>query len=464
VRTTFGDFRLEIALLLLAIAIILPGPGDVAHAVPAFAVQTGQPCAACHIGAFGPQLTPFGRAFKIGGYTQGGGQGPEIPIAFTTIASFTHTDSAQPAPPADHFRDNNNFSLDQVSAYFAGRITPWSGAFIQGTYDGVAHTFNLDNTDIRPLTTVLQLGDKNLRVGISVNNGPTVEDPYNSTYAWSYPFVASALAPTPAAQPAVATALAGNSVGVTAYAWYDQSLYVEAGGYETQGPTLLHLTGTTLNGAPFGSTTGIAPYFRAAYEWNWKQQSAHLGGLIFHSDFNPATAAFTASSAMGRNGYTDVAVDAGYQFLGNQTHIFTAEGIYTHESQNLEGTFNAGQSSQTGNELQQIRLALTYYYKQTYGVTLGWQYTWGNANPLLNAPAPVNGSATGQPDSNAFMVEADWVPFGKSNSIAAPWVNLKLGIQATAYTSFNGGTSNYDGFGRSARANDTIFLFSWLAF
>jgi len=464
VRTPFDDFRLEIALTLLVVGTILSWPYGVAHAVPAFAVQTGQPCAACHIGAFGPQLTPFGRAFKIGGYTQGGGQGPEIPFALTAITSFTHTDTAQPAPPAADFRNNDNFSLDQVSAYFAGRITSWSGAFIQGTYDGIAHTFHLDNTDVRPLTTVLALGDQDLRVGISVNNNPTVQDPYNSTYAWGYPFVASALAPTPAAQPAVASALSGNSLGLTAYAWYDQSLYIEAGGYETQGPSLLHLTGTTLTGAPFGSTTGIAPYFRAAYEWNWKQQSAHLGGLIFHSDFNPATAAFSAGGAMGHNGYTDVAIDSGYQFLGNRTHIFTAEGIYTHENQNLEGAFNAGQSSQTGNELQQIRLALTYYYKQTYGVTFGWQYTWGNANPLLNAPAPVSGSANGKPNSSAFMVEADWVPFGKSDSIAAPWVNLKVGIQATAYASYNGGTTNYDGFGRSARANDTIFLFSWLAF
>ena len=40
-----------------------------AAAVPAFAVQTGQPCVACHVGGFGPQLTPYGRDFKIRGYT-----------------------------------------------------------------------------------------------------------------------------------------------------------------------------------------------------------------------------------------------------------------------------------------------------------------------------------------------------------------------------------------------------------
>src|SRR5450631_3507615 len=54
-----------------------------ARAIPNFASQTGQPCTACHVGAFGPQLTPFGRAFKMGGYTQQGGEGvaASIPLS-----------------------------------------------------------------------------------------------------------------------------------------------------------------------------------------------------------------------------------------------------------------------------------------------------------------------------------------------------------------------------------------------
>ena len=41
-----------------------------AHAVPSFARQTGADCAACHVGAYGPQLTPYGIKFKLGGYTE----------------------------------------------------------------------------------------------------------------------------------------------------------------------------------------------------------------------------------------------------------------------------------------------------------------------------------------------------------------------------------------------------------
>ena len=465
-RAAVRCLGLAIAAAIVAAAMILSVVLKPARAVPAFAQQTGQPCTACHIGGFGPQLTPYGRAFKIGGYTQAGGQGlaAHIPLAAMAISSFTHTNSAQPTPPAAHFGDNNNFALDQISLFLAGRATPWAGGFIQGTYDGVAHAFLLDNTDLRPFTTALSIKDANLRVGISVNNNPTVQDPYSSSFVWGYPFVASGLAPTPAAQPALAGALAGNSIGVTAYAWYDQHLYLEAGGYDTMGPTLLKITGGALGGAPFGAVRGIAPYVRAAYEWNWSHQSAHIGSIFLDSSFNPATGNFRADGSMGGNTYTDFAADAGYQFLGDGTHTFTAEGIYTFEREDLQGSFNMGASSQPHNDLQQVRLALTYYYRQTYGLTFAWQNTWGTANPLLYAPTPVTGSANGKPDSNAFIVEADWVPFGKAGSFGSPWVNLKLGLQYTAYTKFNGGTNNYDGFGRNANGNNTVFAFAWLAF
>ena len=53
----------SVGLLLIAMILILQRKP--AHALPSFAAQTGQPCTACHIGGFGPQLTPLGRAFKI---------------------------------------------------------------------------------------------------------------------------------------------------------------------------------------------------------------------------------------------------------------------------------------------------------------------------------------------------------------------------------------------------------------
>jgi hypothetical protein len=45
-----------------------------AYALPSFARQTGQPCGTCHTDF--PALTPFGRRFKLLGYTTGGGKFP----------------------------------------------------------------------------------------------------------------------------------------------------------------------------------------------------------------------------------------------------------------------------------------------------------------------------------------------------------------------------------------------------
>jgi hypothetical protein len=451
----FGGLAV-LATLMLAAAVRPSG------AVPSFAAQTGQPCSACHIGAFGPQLTPFGRSFKIGGYTQTGGQGPlaTIPLAGFVLNSFTHTNTAQPQPAAPDFGRNNNFALDQISLFFAGRITDYAGAFVQGTYDGVGHAFFLDNTDLR-MTTVLDANGRDLRVGLSVNNGPTVQDPYNSTFAWIFPFASSALAPTPAAQPLLAGGLIGNSIGSTVYAWYDRRLYVEGGLYNTYGPTLLSLTGQTLGP---GATANPAPYGRVAYEWNWDQQSAHVGAVLLYSNLSPANGERSVDTSFGRDSYTDVAIDGGYQFLGDGTHTATADAIVTHEDQNLKASTALGSSTGPNNHLNQIRLNLTYFYRNTYGLNLGWQDTWGNANPALFAPQPLSGSANGKPNSNSFIIEADWVPFGKENSWGRPLANLKLGIQYTIYTEFNGGTKNYDGFGDNASGNNTLFLFAWLAF
>ena len=186
-----------------------------ADALPSFAAQTGQPCQTCHIGSFGPQLTPFGREFKIEGYTMTGGEGlaSKIPTLAMVLGSFTNTAAAQPEGAAPHFGTNNNFAVDQVSLFFAGRIADFAGAFVQGTYSGVDRAFLLDNTDFK-LTTPLSLNDTELRIGTWINNGPTVQDPFNSTPVWMFPFATSALAPTPTAQTLLGgRQLVGNSLG-----------------------------------------------------------------------------------------------------------------------------------------------------------------------------------------------------------------------------------------------------------
>jgi hypothetical protein len=449
------------AALLLAGAAVVVVPRD-ARAVPSFAAQTGQPCESCHIGAYGPELTAFGRAFKLGGYVQTGGTGigAQIPLSAMFQGSFNATHSGQPGAAAPHYADNDNVTVDQISAFIGGRLTDYAGGMVQITYDGVGRAFLLDNTDLR-VTKPFVMGNAMVQLGIDVNNNPTVQDPYNSTYAWGYPYVSSALVPTPTASPLLAGALAGNVIGTTVYAWYDQSLYLEAGVYDAYGPSLLRYTGLAYGP---GSTAEPAPYLRAAYEWNWGVQSAHVGGIFMHADFNPATESYSSDGSQGHDSYTDYALDGGWQYLGTGKNIVSVMGIFDHEDTGLNGSYAVGAADPARASLNDMRVHATYYYQQSYGATVAWQENWGTANPGLYAPAPISGSANGKPDSTAFIFEADWVPFGKTGSWGGPWANLKLGAQYTLYTQFNGGTSNYDGFGRNASGNNSIYLFAWMIF
>ena len=472
-RASFGSAVLALGLAMLSLviaAVVLLVPRHAAQAVPDFALQTGQPCVACHVGGFGPQLTPFGRAFKIGGYTQAGGEGLQahIPISLMAIGSLTHTSQDLPQDAVTHhFNVNNNPAFDQASVFIAGRVTDNTGGLIQLTYSDIPNAFHVDNTDLRPYTTVVSAFGKDLRLGLSVNNNPTVQDPYNSTFAWGYPFVASGLAPTPAANPVLAGSFAANSIGITAYSWYDNHLYLEAGGYQNMGPTLLAKFGEALT---VGASQGIMPYVRAAYEWDWgNNNAAWIGGLYFSARVDPAVDPFTATGDFGQDYYADYGLDFGYQFLGDGRHRVVAQGIYVYEKQNLNASTTSFNSANGTNfspnyHLNQFRTNVAYWFQNTYGFTAAWQKTWGPANPVLYQPAEVTGSANNKPNSNAFILEADWVPFGKPDSWLRPWVNLKLGLQYTFYTQFNGGTKNYDGFGRNASGNNTIFMFAWMAF
>jgi len=446
------------SLLRLAAALgLVPLAGREAAALPVFAAQTGQPCSTCHVGSFGPQLTPLGRAFKLGGYTMNNGTGPgsRIPLAAMLLSSLNDTKARQPAPPAPGLGGNDNFVLDQISVFLAGRATDYAGGFVQATYDGVTHATRLDNTDLR-LTKPFSVLGQQLQVGLDVNNNPTVQDPFNTTPAWGFPFAQSAVVPLPAAQPLLSGAFAGNVVGLTAYAWLNQSIYAEAGGYKSLRPRWLGALGETA--AP-GLIESVAPYVRLAYETQWNGQDAEIGLLGLYAPLSE-----NHFGSPGSNIYYDYGFDASYQFLGSGKHVFSAYGLFVREAQSLNAALAAGSAARSRHDLNQLRLNASYYFDRSYGLTLGWVDTFGTRDALLYAPAPLTGSRTGRPDSKAFVAQADWTPFGKSDSWGAPWANLRLGLQYTAYLQFNGAASNYDGFGRNANGNDTIYAFAWLAF
>ena len=422
-----------------------------AQAVPAFSSQTGMACAQCHVGGFGPQLTAFGRTFKVGGYTFGDADN-RIPVSAMAIGSFSHSSSDVPALP--HFSDNDNFSLDQVSLFIAGRAVEHVGTFIQLTYDGVGRASAIDNADLR-FADDFTLGGSSVVAGVSINNNPGVQDPWNTLAAWSFPYTASAFLPSPAAGAQIDGALANQVYGMTAYAMIDDLVYVEAGGYRSFSKGWLNRMGEDVG----DRIDGFAPYWRVALQKTFGTNYVSAGFFGMHAPLYPG---FDRSN--GTDKYTDYGFDATFQGEDGD-NLFSINAAYIYEDQNLKASALAGDVGFASQSLKTLRVNASYYIAQKYGFTAGMFDISGDTDATrYSSGDPIDGSANGSPDSSGYIFQIDYTPFGTDYTGTSKYFNLRVGLQYTGYMQFNGGTTNYDGLGRDASDNNTIQAFTWIAF
>jgi hypothetical protein len=293
----------------LSAAVVTSEP---AQSLPSYARQTGQPCGTCHTDF--PALTPFGRRFKLLGYTTGGGKfrttpwlgaedfraaadrlrglvrasdpGQEEadkvwvpPVSMMAIAGYTHT-QAPLTPPSAPYSTNENWVLSPVSGFWGGAVTDHIGAFAQVTYnapgpggfsDPFGHTWTWDNTDVRYADETM-IGNVSVIYGITANNNPTVQDLWNTTPAWTFPYVASTIAGSPGTHTLIDGTMAAHVGGVGAYTYINDMLYLEATAYKTLDFKQQNAVGTDPFGAP-GLFDGAAPYWRAAFESRWGSNS-----------------------------------------------------------------------------------------------------------------------------------------------------------------------------------------------
>ncbi len=442
----------------LAVGLMLVlGAAHTARAVPSFASQTGLPCAQCHVIAYGPALTAYGREFKLNGYLwkRADGRG-NIPLSVALLSGFSHTRQDLPNPPAAGFSRNDNLVAQNTNLYLAGRLGEHVGAFVVGTYDGTIDKAAWGNLDVRYART-LQVAGHSLIGGISVNNNPTVEDLWNSTPVWGFPYVASELVPNPSAAPLIFGRLGQSVLGASVYSMVDGRYYLALGLYEGLSGKWRGNVGLNPAGSPH--LQGVVPYFRAALQQQLGPSSVEVGvsGLSARQRqpdlIGPAT-----------DRYTDYGIDATWQFLPGGVHGVDAHFSWYHEDRNLDASLQAGRSSAVSNSLDSWQLNATYAYRQTWIGSVGLFATTGSVNRRLFAPGAGGGSASGSPNSRGYTVQLEGVPFGKMDSFARPWVNLRAGVQYTGYWRFNGGDANYDGFGRAASDNNTVFVFAWVAF
>ncbi|WP_083903159.1 hypothetical protein [Azoarcus sp. KH32C] len=415
-----------------------------ALAVPNFARQTKQECATCHVGSFGPQLTPYGMQFKLGGYTEATGEISPVPLSAMLVAGFTSTKDDLPEAPR-HYRTNDNSAIGEASIFLAGKLLDNLGAFVQATWEGVSRRWAMDSMDLR-YARKTSIGGEDMLLGASFNNRPTVQDPLNTTPVWSFPFTGAPedFAPVPEASPVIAGALDGRVFGLTGYVFTTNGFYAEAGGYRAATQRYLLDTNAITDKTDAGEKLqGTAPYWRLAYIKDRTREKSRDMYSVGIFGMNSRLRDFNSAGPSDR--FEDVGVDANYQYIGNRTHVFTASGSYIAERQTLLDT----PAEHRHLRLDQLKLTTSYHYDKTYGATLSRFDTKGSSDDIRYA--------NGKPDSNGWILQFDWTPFGKADSWLEPWVNLRVGIQYTHYDKFDGTSSGASG-------NNSTYLFAWTAF
>ena len=412
-----------------------------AQALPSFARQTGMSCAMCH--TVFPQLTPYGRMFKLQGYTTAAGMFAEpaqqhsnlsevtsAPLAAMMQVSYTALSKSAAGKPNTY----TDFP-DQLSLFYAGRLSTHMGAFAQLTIDNTG-SFGMDNTDIRAANTTSTANGKELIYGVSLNNGPTMEDVFNTTPVWSFP---SASSPEGAGPPG--TFLLGNgnvnatTAGLVAYGMYDNSWYGAVGVY--------HSTGLSGGGDAAATIYGWAPYLRVAYQQDNGTNNWEVGAYAMDADMTTLNAGqgIPNDPTVPRSKVSDLGVDAQYQ-IRNGVNTFTGRLNYITEK--VDNAQNLGiLTTSTGSvKISTLGLSGTYYYDRKQGATLGLYSVSGDKADYYSGNA-------GQikPDSSYIVAEYDYLPY----------LNTKFAVQYTAFNKLNGTSTN-------ASDNNNLYLNAWFMF
>ncbi|TZF90022.1 cytochrome C [Lysobacter lacus] len=409
------------------------------------------------MGGFGPQLTPYGRQFKLSGYTLRLDDSAHLPLSAMMVESYTHTRQAQSEIPAKHFHRNDNVELRQASVFLAGRLGEHLGVFAQATYSQNGGLLGWDNAEVR-YSRVFN-GTKHGGVwGLTVNNNPGVTDVFNTAPAWQYPYIAPDLAPGAPAAPLLFGGLAGQVIGASAYVQVDGNWYAEAGAYRSLSPSFLR----KVNAGYDGRVSGAAPYMRVNRTWNVSGGNLEVGGFVLEArrglvepDLNDHPVPVPGPN----DRFRDVGVDASYQHFGAGTHTFTVNALLVTERQRLDATYAADGAENRDNSLQAMNVNGSYWYRNTWGATLGAFAYNGSADTVLYGQ-------TGSPDTQGGTVELNWSPAHGAATMGAEdgrRAHVRLGAQYTFYTRFAGATHDVDGEGRPARANDTMFVYVWIA-
>ena len=389
-----------------------------ARALPSFARQTGQNCVACHAGGQFPELTPYGRLFKLTGYTIGQRALPLAAMAVLTSNKVKVND------PTQGKTQDGSPIFNTASLFIAGKITDKTGGFVQITYNNYnsqdsetgnwsGHTGS-DNLDLRYADRLID-ANSDLIYGLTLHNNPGVQDVWNSTPAWGYGVVPGSTAAGGATTPMLDGGLHQQVAGIGAYAYWNKTLYAELTGYRTGDGIFSFMTqgnGSQIN------IQGTNPYARLALTHEWGPHNVMVG--LTHLDVHQYT---DSTSHSGPNDhYRDNGIDFQYQYLLDP---YTVTATVTRIHENID----YGMIGTPSATVDSLRTKASFVYQAKYGATLSY----------------FNLTNTQGAESKGWTPELFWTPVQY----------VRLGMQYTNFIVDSAATNP------KASDNNTLFFYVW---
>ena len=225
-----------------------------------------------------------------------------------------------------------------------------------------------------------RFGGLNVTYGITANNNPTVQDPWNTTPAWAFPYVSSPFGAGFGPTPIIDGGFAQQVASAGTYAFVENALYLEASVYTSLNPSALIDLGADPLGAP-GRLGGAAPYWRVAYEPHWGNSWLEVGTFGMYAPVHPwaqlspnmTLAPGDTTTLPQTDKYTDLGFDTQYQYQGSNYWV-TLRGSYIYENQKLDASFANGISTNPTDVLNEARAYASLAYGNNNRVVLTGQY------------------------------------------------------------------------------------------
>jgi len=334
------------------------------YAVPSFARQFGKPCSACH--TVWPRLNVTGRDFKLTAYTDTAEDYERMEKDNLDLLRYSPLSLSIISLPYTKDDTNRAETLipDEVALFYAGRITPNIGAFIEPV---LAPDFNFEFAKLATYKRIWSGSATIGAVGGKMDVGGA--DPYNTIRFTSY-----------------------HTLNLPAV--LDEEHVRSSGDFFAFGSTEnvgIVLNGKFINNMIYAAAGGFRGhetndpwdfFGRLAFEYPLTYYAfLEVGGYLYDGKERYETA--SGSGTFYESNVNRYGVDLSLQ-IDKVPHTVDIIGLYMKgKDEDLDDT--------PGNDVKFKGFygEITYFYQRMYGVTVAYDYMSSDEDPSLNKKGPV---------------------------------------------------------------------------